>query len=70
MDCHQFPLPQSIQKSALRRKEIGWLPLAVLFFSFPSDLRHGPLGLLTLVSLPRSPLSHVQRGYSAAMNSS
>ena len=40
-DCHQFPFLQSISKSALRRKEIGWLSP---FFA-SSDLRHGLLSL-------------------------
>ncbi len=36
-DCHRFPFPQTIQKSALYRKEIGWLSP---FFA-SSDLHHG-----------------------------
>ena len=49
-DCHQFPFPQTIQESALNRKEIGWLSP---FFASSALLIH----LLLMIHVSGSTLS-------------
>ena len=66
--CHQFPLLQSILKSACRRKEIGWLSP----FFVSSDFHHRLLarGLTnrgSRLTVPRSRLTNRAAAFHAKL---